>query len=164
MSIRYVDYEGLTTALTSMKSYVDDAVSGLSIDGYATDEELETAKSDLQTAIDEAVSGLQSQIEELSTTLTGVYTVKGSCDFGDLPDDPSVGDVWNITDGFELNDEEYTAGTNVVYTEDGWDALSGTIDLSAYVTTDELASTLEDYVATTDLEAVTEDEILALFE
>jgi hypothetical protein len=40
---------------------------------------------------------------------------------------PSVGDVYNVQ----------STGMNYVYTEDGWDSLGGSIDLSNYKTRDE---------------------------
>jgi hypothetical protein len=55
----------------------------------------------------------------------------GSCEFGALPTANTVGDVYNVTDKFTLNGDSYDAGTNVVWTEDGWDALSGSFDTSA---------------------------------
>ena len=42
-----------------------------------------------------------------------------------------MGDVYNITNSFTLDEEEHTAGTNVVYTENGWDVLAGIFDTSA---------------------------------
>ena len=43
----------------------------------------------------------------------------------------TIGDTYNITDDFTLGNKEYTAGTNIVYTESGWDALSGAFDTTA---------------------------------
>jgi hypothetical protein len=59
-----------------------------------------------------------------------VYKIKGSCTFENLPKTNKVGDVYNITNSFTLDGEEYTAGTNIVYTENGWDTLAGIFDTS----------------------------------
>lgn len=57
---------------------------------------------------------------------SNVYKVKGSVQtYNDLPRvDNQVGDVWNVID----------TGANYVWTENGWDKLSETVDLSIYET------------------------------
>ena len=69
---------------------------------------------------------------QVDAKLSGAYKVKGSSTFEALPKDNNVvGDVYNITNAFNLGDKHYDAGTNVVWTEDGWDALSGSFDTTA---------------------------------
>ena len=70
--------------------------------------------------------------EQVDAKLSGAYKVKGSSTFEALPKDNNVvGDVYNITNAFNLGGKHYDAGTNVVWTEDGWDALSGSFDTTA---------------------------------
>lgn len=70
--------------------------------------------------------------EQVDAKLSGAYKVKGSSTFEALPKDNNVvGDVYNITNAFNLSGKHYDAGTNVVWTEDGWDALSGSFDTTA---------------------------------
>lgn len=61
-----------------------------------------------------------------------VYEFKGSCAFEDLPEEAFPGEVWNITDDFDLDGKHYEAGTNIAYTNDGWDALTASIDTSIF--------------------------------
>lgn len=69
---------------------------------------------------------------QVDAKLSGTYKVKGSSTFEALPKDNNVvGDVYNITNAFNLGGKHYDAGTNVVWTEDGWDALSGSFDTTA---------------------------------
>lgn len=69
---------------------------------------------------------------QVDAKLSGAYKVKGSSTFEDLPTtDNIVGDVYNITNSFTLNGDHFDAGTNVVWTEEGWDALSGSFDTTA---------------------------------
>ena len=68
--------------------------------------------------------------DQIDSKLSGVYRIKGSCLFEQLPTDPTVGDTWNILNDFTLNGEEHPFGTNVVYTDNGWDALAGIFDSS----------------------------------
>lgn len=69
---------------------------------------------------------------QVDAKLSGAYKVKRSSTFETLPKDNNVvGDVYNITNAFNLGGKHYDAGTNVVWTEDGWDALSGSFDTTA---------------------------------
>ncbi|MBM6756690.1 hypothetical protein H6A18_09265 [Collinsella tanakaei] len=128
--------------------------SAITAKGYDTassvDGKVAAAKSEMQSAIDAAVSS--------------VYEPKGSVAFASLPSLAAgiVGDVYNVTDGFTTTEnfiegagKKYPAGTNVVCVTDGdaqkWDVLAGMVDLSGYV-------------QTSDLEAVTNPEIDAMFD
>lgn len=69
---------------------------------------------------------------QVDAKLSGAYKVKGSSTFETLPKDNNVvGDVYNITNAFNLGGKHYDAGTNVVWTEEGWDALTGSFDTTA---------------------------------
>lgn len=69
---------------------------------------------------------------QVDAKLSGAYKVKGSSTFEALPKDNNVvGDVYNITNAFNLSGKHYDAGTNVVWTEEGWDPLSGSFDTTA---------------------------------
>lgn len=69
---------------------------------------------------------------QVDAKLSGAYKVKGSSTFEALPKDNNVvGDVYNITNAFNLGGKHYDAGTNVVWTEEGWDVLSGSFDTTA---------------------------------
>lgn len=69
---------------------------------------------------------------QVDAKLSGAYKVKGSSTFEALPKDNNVvGDVYNIINAFNLGGKHYDAGTNVVWTEDGWDALSGSFNTTA---------------------------------
>ena len=70
----------------------------------------------------------KSQVDQ---KVSGLYKVKGSSTFEDLPKTNAVGDTYNITNSFTLNGVVYPAGTNIVYTGNGWDALSGVFDTTA---------------------------------
>lgn len=70
----------------------------------------------------------KSQVDQ---KVSGLYKVKGSSTFKDLPKTNAIGDTYNITNSFTLNEVVYPAGTNIVYTGNGWDALSGIFDTTA---------------------------------
>lgn len=132
-------------------SQVESAITGKGYDtATSVDGKVAAAKSEMQSAIDAAVSS--------------VYEPKGSIAFASLPSLAAgiVGDVYNVTDGFTTNEnfvegagKKYPAGTNVVCVADGdaqkWDVLAGMVDLSGYV-------------QSSDLVAVTNAEIDAMFD
>lgn len=79
--------------------------------------------------------------KEVNQKLYGIYTVKGSvADFETLQtiENKEIGDVYNLLD----------TGANYVYTANGWDKLSETIDLSVYLKSEDaklLYVSLEEY-------------------
>ena len=100
----------------------------------AKEEELDNKITD-HTAATNAALALKADKSDTYTKaqvdakLSGAYKVKGSSTFEALPKDNNVvGDVYNITNAFNLGGKHYDAGTNVVWTEEGWDALSGSFD------------------------------------
>lgn len=103
----------------------------------AKEEELDSKITD-HTAATNAALALKADKSDTYTKaqvdakLSGAYKVKGSSTFETLPKDNNVvGDVYNITNAFNLGGKHYDAGTNVVWTEEGWDALSGSFDTTA---------------------------------
>lgn len=103
----------------------------------AKEEELDSKITD-HTAATNAALALKADKSDTYTKaqvdakLSGAYKVKGSSTFETLPKDNNVvGDVYNITNAFNLDSKHYDAGTNVVWTEEGWDALSGSFDTTA---------------------------------
>lgn len=103
----------------------------------AKEEELDNKITD-HTAATNAALALKADKSDTYTKaqvdakLSGAYKVKGSSTFEALPKDNNVvGDVYNIINAFNLGGKHYDAGTNVVWTEEGWDALSGSFDTTA---------------------------------
>lgn len=103
----------------------------------AKEEELDNKITDHTTATNAALALKADKSDtytkaQVDAKLSGAYKVKGSSTFEALPKDNNVvGDVYNITNAFNLGGKYYDAGTNVVWTEDGWDALSGSFDTTA---------------------------------
>lgn len=66
----------------------------------------------------------------------GIFRVKGTVpSYNDLPSTgQAIGDVWNVED----------TGANYCWTEEGWDKLSETIDLSNYYTKEEVDELIDE--------------------
>ena len=103
----------------------------------AKEEELDNKITDHTAATNAALASKADKSDtytkaQVDAKLSGAYKVKGSSTFEALPKDNNVvGDVYNITNAFNLGGKHYDAGTNVVWTEEGWDALSGSFDTTA---------------------------------
>lgn len=140
-----VGADNLSTALKSLINGKADSATTLS--GYGITDAYTKSETYTQTEVDSAIK----------SAVAGVYTVKGAIAFADLPTSGmEEGWVYNITDAFtttaafvEGAGAEYPAGTNVVYTDSGWDAMAGVYDFSAFLTAD-------------DIEDLTEAEISAI--
>lgn len=80
---------------------------------------------------------------EINSMVSSVLHYKGTkTSYSDLPTTGNViGDVWNIETANALHNVR--AGDNVAWNGTTWDVLAGTIDLSAYVRTDDLREMTE---------------------
>ncbi len=105
-----------------------------------------------------ALSAAQGKaLNDKISALGSVYRIKGTTnnieDVFDISDSAQKGDVWNIIEAFTLNGKPYPAGTNVVCIQTwaeqsvdphkNWDALGGTVDLSAYVPLSKVVDSLD---------------------
>lgn len=159
--------DGMQTALDG-KADKADTLAGYGITDAFTKEEVNTElgkKADkaatlegygigdayTKTATDAAIK------KAVDAAVTGVYKIKGSIAFANLPTQGmNEGDVYNITDNFTTTDafvegagKECKAGSNIAYTEDGWDVMAGIYDFS-------------DFVMKADIQFLSNDEIDAI--
>ena len=102
---------------------------------------------------------LMNEINTVAGKLVGVYTFRGSKEtFAELPEEGMIaGDVWNVNEKVG----NHPAGTNWAWTGEAWDALAGSIDLSAYSTTSEVEALLK---VESDRAIAKEGELLLLIE
>lgn len=78
-----------------------------------------------------STNAVVNAINEVKSSISGVYTYKGSvASYDALPDDAEAGDVYNVEAAYG----NYPAGTNYAWDGTKWDALGGSVDLSAYQT------------------------------
>lgn len=98
-----------------------------------------------KTTIDEKINAAVSSLYKIKGTKATITEVLSLTD-------AVVGDVWNVTAAFTLSSKKYPAGTNVVYigkgatNEEKWDCLGGTVDLSPYVTSESMNTSLNSKV------------------
>lgn len=128
-----IDSDSLEQSLATLQSNIDKeaATARAAETKLGNDIATHTAATNVALALkaDKSDTYTKAQVD---AKLSGAYKVKGSSTFEALPKDNNVvGDVYNITNAFNLGGKHYDAGTNVVWTEDGWDALSGSFDTTA---------------------------------
>ena len=115
-----------------------------------------TINNTLETKANVSDVYTQTQTDEkIAAAISSTYKPSGSVEFASLPTPSAdnLGNVYNVTDAFTAGatfitseqEVEYPAGTNVAVVEvDGqyyFDALSGFVDLTGYLTTTEAAGT-----------------------
>lgn len=94
------------------------------------------------------------------TDISTAFRYRGSVDtYSALPTNGvAVGDVYNVVAADTANNIK--AGDNVAWNGNGWDNLSGVVDLSAYLKGTDAANT---YMAKADYPTATDADITALF-
>ena len=109
----------------------------------------------LMSAADKAIlddiPNVYATKEELNASISKVYRFRGVKQFyTDLPtENLTIGDVYNILNGFDLDGEHYNGGTNVAWDGEHWDPLGGNSDSYTKEEADEkfVPWTVEDNVA-----------------
>lgn len=104
------------------------------------------------TDTSKALSAAQGKaLNDRVSALGSVYRIKGSkTNISEVLalTDAKVGDVWNVTNSFTLGGKPYPANTNVVCisnsttSQNNWDPLGGTVDLSTYVPKSDIVDNL----------------------
>ena len=107
------------------------------------------------TSTNVALSAAQGKaLNDKISALGSVYRIKGSkANISEVLalTDAKVGDVWNITSAFTIGGKPYPANTNVVCiaewsssttSQNNWDPLGGTVDLSTYVPKSDIVDNL----------------------
>lgn len=141
-----LDDVGIDNLNTALKDLINGkADSATTLAGYGITDAYTKAETYTKTETDSAISTAVGQ------AVAGVYKVKGSVAFASLPtENITIGDVYNVTDAFTASSafvtsevgKQYPAGTNVCYTENGWDAMAGTYDFSEYAKLTDLPESL----------------------
>lgn len=108
------------------------------------------------TDTSKALSAAQGKaLNDKISGLGNVYRVKGTKntieEVYDISANAKLGDVWNVTSAFTIGNKPYPANTNVVCvaewststtSQNNWDPLGGTVDLSTYVPKSDIVDNL----------------------
>lgn len=157
-----VTQSGDTTVTFSVGTISQDKVSGLTtaLSDKATITALNAVKATAEAAAPQATTYTKEEVnDKVASAVGSVYKMKGSVDNTlalTALTGVVIGDVYNVVTAGTLNGEAFEAGSNFVATKAGagsqtgmWDKLGGTIDLSAYAKSADVANTYATKTAVT---------------
>lgn len=157
-----VTQSGISTVTFTVGTITQGKVSGLTaaLDAKATTTALNAVKATADAAAPQATTYTKNEVDtKVASAVGSVYKMKGSVD--DVTALTAltgvvIGDVYNVVAAGTLNGEAFEAGSNFVAIEAGagtqtgmWDKLGGTIDLSAYAKSADVANTYAPKTAVT---------------
>lgn len=157
-----VTQSGISTVTFAVGEIPQSKVTSLTTDlaAKATTTALNAVKATAEAAAPQATTYTKIEVDnKVSAAVGSVYKMKGSVD--DVAALTAltgvvIGDVYNVIAAGALNGEAFEAGSNFVATKAGagtqagmWDKLGGTIDLSAYAKSADVANTYATKTAVT---------------
>lgn len=157
-----VTQSGISTVTFTVGTITQGKVSGLTaaLDAKATTTALNAVKATADAAAPQATTYTKNEVDtKVASAVGSVYKMKGSVD--DVTALTAltgvvIGDVYNVVAAGTLNGEAFEAGSNFVAIKAGagtqtgmWDKLGGTIDLSAYAKSADVANTYAPKTAVT---------------
>lgn len=157
-----VTQSGTSTVTFAVGEIPQSKVTSLTTDlaAKATTTALNAVKATAEAAAPQATTYTKIEVDnKVSAAVGSVYKMKGSVD--DVAALTAltgvvIGDVYNVIAAGALNGEAFEAGSNFVATKAGagtqagmWDKLGGTIDLSAYAKSADVANTYATKTAVT---------------
>ena len=153
---------GDSTVTFAVGTIEQSKVSGLTavLEAKATTTALNAVKATADAAAPQATTYTKEEVDnKVASAVGSVYKMKGSVDDAAALTALTgvvIGDVYNVVAAGTLNGEAFEAGSNFVAIKAGagtqtgmWDKLGGTIDLSAYAKSADVANTYATKTAVT---------------
>jgi hypothetical protein len=157
-----VTQSGTSTVTFAVGEIPQSKVTSLTTDlaAKATTTALNAVKATADAAAPQATTYTKKEVDDKVASAVGsVYKMKGSVDDAAALTALTgvvIGDVYNVVAAGTLNEEAFEAGSNFVAIKAGagnqtkmWDKLGGTIDLSAYAKSADVANTYATKTAVT---------------
>lgn len=157
-----VTQSGTSTVTFAVGEIPQSKVTSLTTDlaTKATTTALNAVKATAEAAAPQATTYTKTEVDDKVAAAVGsVYKMKGSVDDAaalTALTEVVIGDVYNVVAAGTLNGEAFEAGSNFVAIKAGagtrtgmWDKLGGTIDLSAYAKSADVANTYATKTAVT---------------
>lgn len=157
-----VTQSGTSTVTFAVGEIPQSKVTSLTTDlaAKATTTALNAVKATADAAAPQATTYTKEEVDnKVASAVGSVYKMKGSVDAAaalTALTGVAIGDVYNVVAAGTLNGEAFEAGSNFVAIKAGagsqtgmWDKLGGTIDLSAYAKSADVANTYATKTAVT---------------
>ena len=157
-----VTQSGISTVTFAVGEIPQSKVTSLTTDlaAKATTAALNAVKATAEAAAPQATTYTKTEVDnKVASAVGSVYKMKGSVDNATALTALTgvvIGDVYNVVAAGTLNGEAFEAGSNFVAIKAGagsqtgmWDKLGGTIDLSAYAKSADVANTYATKTAVT---------------
>lgn len=157
-----VTQSGTSTVIFAVGKIPQSKVTNLTTDlaAKATVTALNAVKTTAEAAAPQATTYTKTEVDnKVASAVGSVYKMKGSVDDATALTALTgvvIGDVYNVVAAGTLNGEAFEAGSNFVAIKAGagnqagmWDKLGGTIDLSAYAKSADVANTYATKTAVT---------------
>lgn len=157
-----VTQSGTSTVTFAVGEIPQSKVTSLTTDlaAKATTTALNAVKATAEAAAPQATTYTKTEVDnKVASAVGSVYKMKGSVDAAAALTALTgvvIGDVYNVVAAGTLNGEAFEAGSNFVAIKAGagsqtgmWDKLGGTIDLSAYAKSADVANTYATKTAVT---------------
>lgn len=157
-----VTQSGDSTVTFTVGTIAQNKVTGLesALASKASTTDLSAVKATAEAAAPKATTYTKTEVDnKVSAAVGSVYKMKGSVDDATALQaltGVAIGDTYNVIAAGSLNGEPFEAGSNFVAIKAGagnqegmWDKLGGTIDLSAYARSADVANTYATKTAVT---------------
>lgn len=157
-----ITQSGDSTVTFTVGTIAQNKVTGLesALASKASTTDLNAVKATAEAAAPQATTYTKTEVDnKVSAAVGSVYKMKGSVDDATALQaltGVAIGDTYNVIAAGSLNGEPFEAGSNFVAIKAGagnqegmWDKLGGTIDLSAYARSADVANTYATKTAVT---------------
>lgn len=157
-----ITQSGDSTVTFTVGTIAQNKVTGLesALASKASTTDLNAVKATAEAAAPQATTYTKTEVDnKVSAAVGSVYKMKGSVDDATALQaltGVAIGDTYNVIAAGSLNGEPFEAGSNFVAIKAGagnqegmWDKLGGTIDLSAYARSTDVANTYATKTAVT---------------
>lgn len=136
--VKNIAFSGTSTKTLTVTFEDDTTITGTFSDLNTTYPALTQEQVNTGTSTTPSTIAAKVLADYVNAKLTTIMRYKGNAaTFAELPSsDRVVGDMWNVTEAFTHEGNNYPAGSNVAWNGTDWDVLHGYVDTSVFLTSE----------------------------